>query len=125
MATIQTIRDGGRNLIIKVTGTGTETNTKIVDVTTLNPPCTKLRLLSASFNLATNAEMDLLWEATANVVIVTLFGSNDTEMDFEDTAGIPNNAGAGITGNVLLNSASTTNYTLYLEFIKSDPQFVK
>lgn len=121
MATVQVIQEGYRNLVIKVTGTGAEANTKIVDVSALSPPCTKVRLLKATYSLDSASSMDLLWDATAPEIFLHLAGGNDADMCFEDTAGIPNNAGAGVTGDVLINTASTTPYTLYLHFVKSDP----
>lgn len=124
MATVQTIEDGYRNLIIKVDGTGAEANTKIVTVSTLNIPCTRLRLKDITYNLANSgsSNMELLWDATTPVVIFNLYGSNDADMQFYDTASIPNNAGAGVTGDVLLNGgAASTAYSMYIHFIKSDP----
>lgn len=120
MATVQIINDGPRNLVIKVDGTGAETNTKIVDVTTLTPPCTTLSLASIVYSLAPAAAMQLLWEATADVVAWNLFGSGGVVAPFMLTSGIPNNAGAGVTGNVLLSGgAASTNYSIYLEFLKN------
>jgi hypothetical protein len=65
--------------------------------------------------------MQLLWDATAPTILLNLSGSNDADMCFESTDGIPNNAGAGVTGDVLLTTAATTPYTLYISFVKSDP----
>ena len=122
MATVQTILDGPRNLIINVTGTGAEANTKIVTVSALNVPCTRLRLKDVTYNLGPSASMELLWDATTPVVITELYGSNDADVKFYDTAGIPNNAGAGVTGDVLLNGGTaSTPYSLYIHFLKSDP----
>ena len=118
MATVQTINDGPRNLIILVSGTGAESDTKIVNVATLNPPCKSVRLNSIVYSLDPAAAMQILWEATTNVVAWNLFGSAGIIAPFMYTSGIPNNAGAGKTGNVLLNTSSTTNYSIYLEFLK-------
>lgn len=119
--TTQVIEDGFRNYIIKVDGTAAETGSLLVDVSTLDPPCTRVRLLKITYSLDPTAIMNLLWDATIDVNLLTIFGSNDADMCFESTAGIPNNAGAGVTGDVLLTTASTTPYTLYLHFVKSDP----
>lgn len=119
--TTQVIEDGFRNYIIKVDGTVAETAALLVDVSTLDPPCTRVRLRKISYNLASDALMTLLWDATSPVTLLNLNGSNDADMCFDSTSGIPNNAGTGVTGDVLLTTASTTPYTLYLEFIKSDP----
>lgn len=122
MATVQVIEDGPRNYIIKVDGTDVEALTKIVDVSELNPPCTRVRLRKIAYNLESAAAMQLLWDAATDVVLLNLHGSNDADMCFECTAGIPNNAGAGVTGDVLLSGGTAeTPYTLYIEFLKSDP----
>ena len=121
--TTQVIEEGYRNYIIKVDGTAAESASLLVDVSTLNPPCTSIRLKKISYNIADAALMTLLWDATVPTTLLTLNGGNDADMCFTDTAGIPNNAGAGKTGDVLLTTASTTPYTLYLEFIKSNPIF--
>lgn len=118
--TTQVIEEGARNYIIKVDGTVAETGALLVNVSALNPRCTRIRLRKVSYNLANAALMTLLWEATASTTLLTLNGGNDADMCFDAVGGIPNNAGAGKTGNVLLTTASTTPYTLYLEFIKSD-----
>jgi hypothetical protein len=65
--------------------------------------------------------MQLLWDATTDVTLLNLSGSNDADMCFEAFGGIPNNAGAGVTGDVLLTTAATTPYTLVMHFVKSDP----
>jgi len=117
----QVIEDGFRNYIIKVDGAVAEAASLLVDVSMLDPPCTRVRLKKLTYSLDPAATMQLLWDATTDVVLLNLSGSNDADMCFESTAGIPNNAGTGVTGDVLLTTAATTPYTLYLEFIKSDP----
>lgn len=120
MATVQVISDGPRNLVINVSGTGVESNTKIVDVSTLDPPCTSLTLDCAVCSLAPGAVMQLLWDATTPTVIWNIFGSGGIVAPFMTSAGIPNGAGAGKTGDVLLNGGTaSTNYSLYLEFLKN------
>jgi hypothetical protein len=122
MATVQVLEEGFRNYIIKVDGTDVETAAKIVDVSALNPPCTRVRLMKATYNLASTAVMNLLWDATSAVTLINLNGSNDADMCFVDSGGIWNNAGAGVTGDVLLSGgAATTPYSLVLSFVKSDP----
>lgn len=121
--TTQVIEEGFRNYVLKVDGSGTDTAALLVDVSALNPPCTRVRLKRITYSLESASDLTLLWDATTDVVLLNLHGSNDADMCFEATAGIPNNAGAGVTGDVLLTTpaAQTSSYTLYLEFIKSDP----
>lgn len=123
-AVIQVIEDGFRNYIIKVQGSTDDTIATIVDVSALDPPCTRVRLRKISYNLASDSSLVLAWDATTDVTLLTLHGSNDADMCFEATAGIPNDAGAGVTGDVVLtggDASAGTPYTLYAEFIKSDP----
>lgn len=121
MATIQTINDGPRNLVIVVTGTGAEANTMIVDVSTLDPPCTTVSLASILYSLDPSAKMQLIWEDTSGTTVAwNLYGSAGIIAPFLWTAGIPNNGGAGVTGNVLLNGGTaSTDYSIYLEFKKN------
>lgn len=119
-AVVQTINDGPRNLIIKVDGAGSDTKTKIVDVSTLSPACTKLSLNKVTYSLAPTGTAELFWNATTDVSALKLFGSSDSDMDFCYFGGIPNNAGAGVTGDVLLTTSANA-FTLVLWFNKSDP----
>lgn len=121
MATVQVIEDGPRNYIIKVDGAGGDTLATLVNVSTLDPPCTKLRLLKLWYNFDPAGTAELFWEATSNVSILNVFGSNDADMNFYRFGGIPNNAGAGVTGNVLLTTKATTPFSMVLHFLKSDP----
>lgn len=122
MATVQVLEDGPRNLIIKVDGAGTDSLVKIVDVATLSQvgpsqACTSVQLLKVWLQLAPAGTADLFWEATANLALLHLYGGNDADMDFSCFMGLPNNAGAGKTGNVLLTTSANT-YSMVLHFKK-------
>lgn len=119
MATVQVIEEGFRNYVIKVDGAGSDTLAKIVDVATLNPSCGKVRLAKIVYQLDPAGTAELFWEASSNVTLLNVFGSNDADMCFEYTAGLPNNAGAGVTGNVLLTT-SAHPYSMVMHFIKSN-----
>lgn len=118
---IQTILDNAKNLVIKVTGSGAGTTT-IVDASALNPSCTRLNLLRAAGNFGASTSGTLLWDATTDVTIITLNEfSNHDAWDFCYFGGIPNNGGAGVTGDVNLTITGTGVYTLVLTFSKQDP----
>lgn len=127
MATVQTILDGPRNVIIKVDGLGPESDAKILTVSNLSPPCTRVRLYRITYNLedsGTATDFQLLWDATTPLLLINLYGGNDADMDFSSFGGLPNNAGAGVTGDVLLDGGlSNAPYSMVLHFIKSDPTF--
>jgi hypothetical protein len=127
--TSQTILDGERLFIAKFTNisdsTG-ETAVVKIDVSTLAPN---------SFNLACNGvklnkiyattygmQVRILWDATTDVFAWVIPQNTNYLMDFSSFGGIPNNAGGGVTGDVLFTTADAgagDMYTIVLECIKT------
>tara|TARA_R110002072_G_scaffold6896_2_gene38834 strand:- start:14 stop:427 length:414 start_codon:yes stop_codon:yes gene_type:complete len=123
----QIIQDGGRTAIIKVTtliGAGTPppgATVTVVDVSALaadpisKRACTGVTLEKLTF-ASVGVAVKLEWDATANVLLFD-FPANWTEQyDFIDF-GIPNNAGAGKTGDIVATSLPTAagnTYTMIL-----------
>lgn len=127
--TSQTILDGERLFIAKFTnisdGTG-ETAVVKIDVATLAPN---------SFNLACNGvkinkiwanthgmEIRILWDATTDQFAWMIPQNSTYNMDFSSFGGIPNNAGAGKTGNIAFSTADASAgdmYTIVLECLKT------
>ncbi len=119
MPDIQVLEEGPRNYIIKVTGTGGDSAVNIVDVSALTPACSEVRLMKCTYDVDGAAGLvQLLWDATADVTALSVSSGNGQTMCFFKIGGIPNNAGTGKTGDVLLTSTGTTNYTLVLHFRK-------
>jgi hypothetical protein len=127
--TSQTILDGERLFIAKYTnisdGTG-ETAVVKVDVSTLNP--------SASGNACNGVKINKIWgtnhglnirilfDATADTFAWMVPQNSNYLMDFSSFGGIPSNAGAGATGDVLFtttDSSAGDSYTIILECIKT------
>lgn len=108
--TKQTIIDGSRLLIVKIhidgDGSGEETGTVLVDASTYSPAYTDCRLKSLHANLS-GFTCDLSWDATAPVIITNI---PDYEVSWDDsetlarTGGVPNNAGTGKTGDILITT---------------------
>lgn len=116
---LQTLIDGPRNLVVKATGTGAVTAELIVDVSTYVPACTRVRIIRASwFADAALLSGTLLWDATTDVTAITL-NNPGGEVDFSSFGGLINNAGTGITGDIMLTTTGTGNYSLVLEMVKS------
>jgi hypothetical protein len=127
--TSQTILDGERLFIAKYTnisdGTG-ETAVNKVIVANLAPN---------SFNLACNGvkinkiwmtvhgmEVRILWDASTDLLAWQATSNGPYLMDFSFFGGIPNNAGAGKTGNIAFTTHSPTaggTYTIVLECLKT------
>jgi hypothetical protein len=108
--TTQKIFDGSRRAIFKFTNisdsTGESAVTK-VDVSTLNTqdgkPCTSVHIEKIEA-ITKGMGVDILWGADANVVCLTIGEDQFQTHDFSKFGGIPNNAGAGKTGDVLFTT---------------------
>ena len=127
--TSQTILDGERLFIGKFTnisdGSG-ETAALKIDVSTLTPDsfghaCNGIKInkiWAQTYGMA----VDILWDATTDVVADTVPADVMYKMCFSDFGGIPNNAGAGKTGDVLfttIGAAAGDRYTIIIEGIKT------
>jgi len=123
--TSQTIEDGGKNLVMKFTnisdGTGESAVAKI-DVSALNTEpstgasCSRVVLQRIWFS---NIGMGfkLYWNATTNMFICQAPKDWSDTWDFTDSSitlpGIPNNAGGGINGDLLLTTNDHTSGDTY------------
>ena len=125
----QTILDGERLVIQKFTnisdGTG-ETAVVKVDVSALNPnsfgiACNGVKL-NKIYATTHGMEVRILWDATTDVFAWMIPQNTNYLMDLSSFGGIPNNAGAGVTGDVLFTTADASSgdmYTIVLECIKT------
>jgi hypothetical protein len=116
--TSQTLVDGPRDLVMKFTnlsdGTG-ESAVKKVDVAS----GTTLKLMRVAYSV-NGMVASLFWDADTDVKILDLAGDGDH--DFRSFGGIPNNAGTGVTGDVMLTTTGHTSgdsYWIILEFQKT------
>ena len=132
--TSQTLVDGGKTAIIKLTnisdGTG-ESAVKKVDVSALTSnsngdACTRVSITQVWYDVG-GLRAALEFDASSNVVGLVLGGSAAAGttmgyMDFRSFNGIKNNAGSGITGDIDLTTHGHTahdHYTIILELSKS------
>ena len=125
----QTILDGERLVIQKFTnisdGTG-ETAVVKVDVSALNPnafgvACNGVKL-NKIYATTHGMEVRILWDATTDVFAWMVPQNTNYLMDFSSFGGIPNNAGTGVTGDVLFTTSDASSgdmYTIVLECIKT------
>lgn len=102
----QTIVDGSSNLVVKIhidgDGTGDEAVTVLIDASTYSPAFTNSRLMHIHSNLV-GFSAELIWDATTNVH-AWICPDYDQDQDFTHVGGIPNNTGAGRTGDVLITT---------------------
>jgi hypothetical protein len=109
---IQVIEDGPKYAVLKVYlasdgASGELTDQVVVDASTLYGAPTDLTLV-ALWASTTGAAFNLEWDATADVPILNFPADRAEDFCFKKFGGIPNDAGAGKTGDILLN---TTGFT--------------
>ena len=105
--TRQTIHDGERNLVVKailIGGDGVDvTDTSLIDASTFSGAPTDLRIMKVQAHLNGYSVM-LEWDATTNVDVLSVPGDEWVNYDFMDIGGLPNNAGVGKTGDILIDT---------------------
>ena len=104
--TKRTIVDGDRNLVVHIhidgDGSGEETDTVLIDASSYTPAFTDCKLMKIDAALI-GFSIELNWDATANV-IATHIPDYEFHQDFRWFGGIPNDAGAGRTGDLLITT---------------------
>lgn len=111
--TTQILNDGIRNTVIQAylesDATGEESNTVLVDASALSGTFSKLKVKRIHSTL-TGFNAKLLWDATANVPFLNLI-DGETDEDWTKQGGLQNNAGAGVTGDILITTDGFTAAT--------------
>ena len=127
--TSQTILDGERLFIGKFTnisdGTG-ETGVIKIDVSALSSnaagnACNGVKI-NKIWAQTQGMSVDVLWDATTDVLCETIPENQFYLMDYSSFGGLPNNAGSGVTGDVLfttVGAASGDRYMITIEAIKT------
>ncbi|MBT9167523.1 MAG: hypothetical protein DDT19_00861 [Syntrophomonadaceae bacterium] len=122
IVTSQVLADGSKTTVMKFTnlsaGVGESAVLK-VNVGALAPPATIVDIQEIWYSVF-GMVVTLLWQANVNVRILELRG--DGHMDLSAFGGIKNNAGAGVTGNILLTTtghAVGSSYSIILRMRKS------
>lgn len=118
----QTIIDGPRNLVVKVTGT---LDTSDIALQTIVTPSATFRapplvqLMHIDYSMTDQLEIQLQWQGTPNTPLMPLAGRG--RMSFVDFGGLPDNATTP-TGNIQMLTtgwaSGTQVFTLVLEMIK-------
>lgn len=119
----QTLIDAERNVVMKFTnisdGTGESAVLK-VDVSALSGAPSRVRIIRIHGSTA-GMGVDILWDATADVLAWHFPPDSVETLDFSRFGGLQNNAGSGITGDVLFTTfghSTGDRYSIILEMIK-------
>ena len=114
------------NTAAAITITGSAGAIVIADPNQVSAPpyskCSGFILDRATYMIEQLLEVRLDWEATVNQRLLNFVGSGHTP-DYKRFGGMPNNAGAGKTGKVLLSTqgwsaSGLLSFTMTLEFTK-------
>ena len=111
------IKDSDFEYIVKITTTGTNSAASIVDVSAAEGAATDPRLSLVAASWSVSSQTDILWDATSNIVTLSVSG-NGNYGHTHDMPSIPNNAGSGVTGDVLLTNGSASVGYIVLKFRK-------
>lgn len=126
--TSQVIFDGTRTAVMKFTnisdGTG-ETAALKVDVSALSgfqgSSCTGVNIVTLDA-MTVGMGVDILWDATTDVVCYTIGADQFVSFDFARFGGVTNNAGSGKTGDIsftTIGAIAGDRYTIVLEMTKN------
>ena len=121
--TSQILVDGERNAVMKFTnisdGTG-ETAALKVDVSTLAGAPSSVKITRIEYDIS-GMQVSVLWDATADVPAIIL-SQGQQHFDFTKAGGLINNAGAGVTGDILFTTIGASlndTYSIVLHMKKS------
>ena len=113
--TTQTLVDSDFEVIMKTTITGTNgTATKVVDVSALNGAATDPRVSIVACWWTVSSQTDIEWDATTNVVALSLNANGSYNAGGQALPSIANDAGTGITGDVYFENDSACVGTIVL-----------
>ena len=107
------IVDSDFEYFVKITTTSTNDAASVFDASAAAVAATDPRTTITGCAWSVSSQTDILWDATTNVVALSLNGSG--KVGFGDgMPSIPNNGGSGVTGDVLLTNASSSVGTICL-----------
>ena len=127
--TSQTLFDGDKHVVMKFTnisdGTG-ESAVKKVDVSALTTnghgqTCTSVTIEKIWWQCI-GMKTRLFFDATSNAFIIELGENQSGYHDYSSFGGLKNNAGSGVTGDILFTTVGHTSadtYTIVLEMRKN------
>jgi len=113
-----TLKDTDFETVVKVTTTGTNTNASIVDASALEGAESNPRLAIVACQWTTGNQTNILFDATSNVGALSLNGNGTYNVGSQQMPSIPNNAGGGVTGDILLTNSSASVVTIWLKLRK-------
>ena len=115
---IQELYDSDFITTIKVTTTSTNSAVQILDASALEGAATDPRVSIVACQWTVGNQTDILFDASSNVVALSLNGNGTFNVGGQTLPTISNNAGSGITGDILLTNGSASVGTIILKVKK-------
>ena len=115
---IQELYDSDFITTIKVTTTRTNSAVQIIDASDLEGAATDPRVSIVACQWTVGNQTDLLFDATSNVVALSLNGNGTFNVGGQTLPTIANNAGTGVTGDILITNGSASVGTIILKVKK-------
>ena len=114
---VHEIIDTDFEVFLKITTTSTNSAASIYDASAAESAATDSRVSIVGCAWSVGSQTDILFDATSDVVALSLNGSG--KVGFGDgVPAIPNNAGSGVTGDLLLTNGSASVGTIWLKLRK-------
>ena len=114
---VHEIIDTDFEVFLKITTTSTNSAASIYDASAAESAATDPRGAIVGCAWSVGSQTDILFDATSDVVALSLNGSG--KVGFGDgVPAIPNNAGSGVTGDLLLTNGSASVGTIWLKLRK-------
>ncbi len=114
---VQEIVDSDFEYFMKITTTSTNSSASIFDASGAEGASTDPRTTITGVAWSVSSQTDIEWDATSNVVALSLNGSG--KVGFGDgVPSIPNNGGSGVSGDVALTNGSASVGTIWLRMKK-------
>ena len=115
---IQELYDSDFITTIKVTTTSTNSAVQILDASDLEGAATNPRVSIVACQWTVGNQTDILFDASSNVVALSLNGNGTFNVGGQTLPTIANNAGTGVTGDILLTNSSASVGTIILKVKK-------
>ena len=115
---IQELYDSDFITTIKVTTTSTNSAVQILDASALEGAATNPRVSIVACQWTVGNQTDILFDASSNVVALSLNGNGTFNVGGQTLPTIANNAGSGVTGDILLTNGSASVGTIILKVKK-------
>ena len=112
------IVDSDFEYVLKVTTTGTNSAASLVDASAAEGADSNPRLSIVSCWWSVSSQTDILWDATTNVVALSLTGNGNYNAGGQALPALPNTNASGATGDVLITNGSASVGTIIIKFKK-------